>query len=79
MNQVVTTLTAGGEPDTPLDDSILRLFVFAHGDRVTWMARATGGPPPRPARPSRRSSSPATTGTACTAVSASRTSRAPRP
>ncbi len=42
MNQAAT-LTTGWEPDTPLDDSILRQFVFAYADRVAWMARATGG------------------------------------
>ncbi len=42
MDQAAT-LTTGWEPDTPLDDSILRQFVFAYADRVAWMARATGG------------------------------------
>ncbi len=42
MNEVVT-LTTGWEPDTPIDDSILRQFVFAYADRVAWMARAAGG------------------------------------
>ncbi len=38
-----STLTTGWEPDTPLDDSIVRQVVFAYADRVAWMARATGG------------------------------------
>ena len=42
MDQVATLLT-GWEPGTPLDDSILRQFVFACADRVACMARATGG------------------------------------
>ena len=44
MDQAAT-LTTGWETDTPLDDSILRQFVFAYADRVAWMARATAGPP----------------------------------
>ena len=40
MDQVAT-LTTGWEPDTPLDDSVLRPFVFAYADRVAWMAQAT--------------------------------------
>jgi GNAT superfamily N-acetyltransferase len=42
MDQVAT-LTTGWEPDTPLDDSVLRQFVFAYADRVAWMAQATHG------------------------------------
>lgn len=42
MNETAT-LTTGWEPDTPLDDSIVRQVVFAYADRVAWMARATGG------------------------------------
>jgi hypothetical protein len=39
----VTTLIDGWEPQTPVDDSILRQFVFAYADRVAWMAGVTGG------------------------------------
>ncbi len=42
MDQVAT-LTTGWEPDTPLDDSVLRQFVFAYADRAAWMAQATHG------------------------------------
>ena len=42
MNQAAT-LTTGWEPGTPLDDSILRQFVFAYAGRVARMARATDG------------------------------------
>ncbi len=42
MDQVAT-LTTGWESDTPLDDSVLRQFVFAYADRVAWMAQATHG------------------------------------
>lgn len=39
----VETLTGGWEPETPVDDSILRQFVYAYAERVTWMAGVTGG------------------------------------
>ncbi len=42
MSQV-ETLIGGWEPETPVEDSILRQFVYAYADRVTWMAGARGG------------------------------------
>jgi ribosomal protein S18 acetylase RimI-like enzyme len=36
------TLTTGWEPTAPLEDSVLRQFVFAYADRVAWMAGAAG-------------------------------------
>lgn len=42
MDQI-TTLTTGWEPGTPLEDSVVRQFVFAYADRVAWMAQAAHG------------------------------------
>ncbi|MCA1673106.1 MAG: N-acetyltransferase [Actinobacteria bacterium] len=36
-------LTTGWEPDVPVDDGLVRRFVFAYADRITAMARALGG------------------------------------
>jgi hypothetical protein len=41
MDQVATLIT-GWEPDTPLDDCVLRQFVFAYAGRVAWMAKKRG-------------------------------------
>jgi GNAT superfamily N-acetyltransferase len=35
--------TTGWEPNLPLQDSLLRRFVFAHADRLARVARAAGG------------------------------------
>ncbi|HSR24655.1 MAG TPA: GNAT family N-acetyltransferase [Candidatus Eisenbacteria bacterium] len=36
--------TTGWEPGLPVDDTVLRRFVFSHADRMAKMAQASGGP-----------------------------------
>lgn len=36
--------TTGWEPSLPVDDTVLRRFVYSHADRMAKMAQASGGP-----------------------------------
>jgi GNAT superfamily N-acetyltransferase len=42
MTTMTSDLTTGWEPESPVDDTLLRRFVFAYADRLERMARRTG-------------------------------------
>jgi GNAT superfamily N-acetyltransferase len=44
VTAVTADLATGWEPDRPVDDTLLRRFVFAYADRVERTARRTGRP-----------------------------------